>query len=458
MAVALTDFQKAQCFFMLAINIAAQAVVRQGGLEPRSLQQMYDTYSFIRVLAINGFLPITFTLFTLHLIDMVSWYLIILSGSSIALSSATLLTIGNFDPTPANLIDLASAYSTGGPDTCGNVSLDVLCYDQYDYGLNLNADVIGFTAPGMSALSIIVFVLLIIDKAGIARCSITRLCIERLSASLKLGFGRIRKISSNVWRNPPCGRIMSFSLLKSKYHNLPMPSSVSRWKHPYRYFNGKDSFMADGYTYWTSKVKNFQSVNYTAIMKRSIIIAIYLTFSGLYITCFVYFCRDLAVFASNGSYSKTWNFGQVVAITVWAPPLFEYIHLELRGMKRGFDHKLLPPYRITKNEDMNITEAKGDDSYENPSAKGSDNKMKSGESGSLLQPYKIAEAKDPGVAPYDDNVDHPMRARTLKAVNRSTRYDAHDDSEPRWSVRTSQDALAWTLPPTKLPEGGLSPF
>lgn len=56
---------------------------------------------------------------------------------------------------------------------------------------------------------------------------------------------------------------------------------------------------------------------------------IYLTFVSLYIWFFRTFFIDLAWFAHLVDH-HSWAFGQIVAITVWAGPLCEYIHLELR--------------------------------------------------------------------------------------------------------------------------------
>ncbi len=59
------------------------------------------------------------------------------------------------------------------------------------------------------------------------------------------------------------------------------------------------------------------------------IVLFYVTIIGFYIYFFVIYCGDLALFAWN-DISKEWSFGQMVAITVWAEPLCEYIHLEIR--------------------------------------------------------------------------------------------------------------------------------
>ena len=63
--------------------------------------------------------------------------------------------------------------------------------------------------------------------------------------------------------------------------------------------------------------------------RQMIVFLIYLTFAGFYVWWFRTFFIDLAWFAHLVDH-KSWGFGQIVAITVWAGPLCEYIHLELR--------------------------------------------------------------------------------------------------------------------------------
>lgn len=60
------------------------------------------------------------------------------------------------------------------------------------------------------------------------------------------------------------------------------------------------------------------------------IFSFYLVFFGLYIHWFKIFIQDLAWFAYNGVDRHSWSFGQIVAVSVWAEPLCEYFHLELR--------------------------------------------------------------------------------------------------------------------------------
>ena len=65
-------------------------------------------------------------------------------------------------------------------------------------------------------------------------------------------------------------------------------------------------------------------------MVSATIFSVYLVFFGLYIHWFVIFIQDLGWFAYHGVDPSQWSFGQIVAISVWAEPLCEYCHLELR--------------------------------------------------------------------------------------------------------------------------------
>ena len=54
--------------------------------------------------------------------------------------------------------------------------------------------------------------------------------------------------------------------------------------------------------------------------------ALYATIIGFYLYSFIDFMGRLTLF----SVDKSWNFGQIVAITVWFPPACEYVHLSIR--------------------------------------------------------------------------------------------------------------------------------
>ncbi|KAL9621770.1 MAG: hypothetical protein Q9204_008089, partial [Flavoplaca sp. TL-2023a] len=91
-----------------------------------------------------------------------------------------------------------------------------------------------------------------------------------------------------------------------------------------------------------------QTLSWQALLKLAVGAAIYVFYMTFYVRFYTLYLYDLAWFAENEVNGNTWNFGQVFAITVWVPPIVEYIHLELRGMHRAFDHRLLPPFRISR--------------------------------------------------------------------------------------------------------------
>ncbi|CAL8584026.1 hypothetical protein XPA_009634 [Xanthoria parietina] len=127
LVAALTDFRKAQCFFMLSINITVLVVIQRGGFDPQSLQQTYGTYVFLLVLAANGFLPTTFTLTNLYLVGMLSWFLILLSTVTVVLSIATLASVGRLNPSEADMRNLKTLAASGGPPECDFFQPGIYC-------------------------------------------------------------------------------------------------------------------------------------------------------------------------------------------------------------------------------------------------------------------------------------------------------------------------------------------
>ena len=88
----LIEFHKAQCFFMLAIQVAALAARHGRLLDRSSLQQINNDNAFINVLATGGYLPVTFVLYVLRTVGHKSWYTLFLSACTIAVSAATLFS------------------------------------------------------------------------------------------------------------------------------------------------------------------------------------------------------------------------------------------------------------------------------------------------------------------------------------------------------------------------------
>ena len=126
LTAALTDFFKSQCFFMVAINIAALVNKSNGGLAPVSLQQLYDNYTLLRDFAIIGYLPIITTLLALHMVGIGSSYLLNLAFCTLVVSVATVAVAGNFSPSQNDLRSIQEQNNRGAPE-CGAFDLGVYC-------------------------------------------------------------------------------------------------------------------------------------------------------------------------------------------------------------------------------------------------------------------------------------------------------------------------------------------
>ncbi len=263
---ALEDFQKAQCFFMLATNIASIIAEKSGGLEPTSLQQLYDTYVLIKVIAIGGYLPITFTLLNLHMIKRLSWYLLTLSIVTTAVATTTLKS-GNatFAPTPEDFSQIEDAAAQPGPSSCGYHNLVPWCYNARQKGnyFGFNSSSSGSGANDILVVCLITLVVIVIDH----------FCRSDDQ----------RQRNLNGW------------ILKK----LRIAPSRPLFPH-------------------------------AGTVLRLGTVAFHFIFFWLYIYCFYVFGVDLDWFRTSKLYDPTWTFGQIVAILVWAPTLCDYLWDQIR--------------------------------------------------------------------------------------------------------------------------------
>lgn len=286
LVAALTDFQKAQSIFMSSINIAALVATHRGTVDPQSIDQLFLTYRFTVIIALGGLVPVTFTLFTLYLVDMCSWYLIFLSSVSISLSTATLLTIGHFNPHQHTLEDLSSYASSDGPPSCNSWRPGAYCYTSTP------------TSPvaedvAWSTLGFCLFILVVI-------------MIEQ----------------SKILTSQPAQHYLSWTS-KKLAPCLPVLTVPARCVHRAIYLTRRR------FGHRSSLVEPFNPyTDYPRIIGRIFIAMFHVLLTGLYIIWFLGFCFVLAAYASFHALSTSWGFGQVLAIMVWAQPLCEYVQLE----------------------------------------------------------------------------------------------------------------------------------
>ncbi|KAL8922118.1 MAG: hypothetical protein Q9172_003692 [Xanthocarpia lactea] len=322
---------------MLATNIAALVVIGRGGLDPQSLQQIYNTWIFLKVIALNGFLPITFTLTNLYVVGMSSWYMTLTSCLTVMFSVATFATVGKFDPSASDMEDLKIVAASGGPVECDYRKPGVYCYnpiqssDRYYYiSWNLDKD-----AEYILAFCLTIMCLLLGHMFKIQNLAVVRSIICK-------GQERFLMLARSLWTRQVLLKISTY-IAPIMALSLGIPA-VARFENRLRIE------MTKVQTSWP--LQRLQALGWRRSLRTLLKAGLYVFVLSMYIKFFTMFLKYLAWFSENKVYNKTWNFGQVVAITVWAPPIVEYIHLEIRGLQRGFDHRLMRPYRVTRTSGM----------------------------------------------------------------------------------------------------------
>ena len=266
---ATVEFHKAQCFFMLAIGIAGIIVLRQGSLGDGTLQSLIN-YSLVSIISINGVLPITFTLLCLHTVQMHSWYMLILSTCTVVLSTVTFFMSGSFTTTSKDIRNIEAATNSKYPN-CGQKDPSRYCLNGY---YDLSSTYLDTNLQKWPVIfSLVILGLLFLDYGGLQE-------IPKVQRFFKRVFSRIKFV---VTPRPRTGHTYSRSHVAVRFNTAS------------NYVNG---------------VSNV-----------------------IYLFIWTWYAQNLSIFVTSLSSfapSKNWTFGQVVAIIVWAAPIFEFAKLLVR--------------------------------------------------------------------------------------------------------------------------------
>lgn len=72
-----------------------------------------------------------------------------------------------------------------------------------------------------------------------------------------------------------------------------------------------------------------------------------------------YYTQELAALTSIATMNPKWIFGQIVSVTIWFGPIFEYIYLEIRGMQCGYRYRLHERYLVMDRNDIAVAPREG---------------------------------------------------------------------------------------------------
>ena len=286
----MVELQKAQCFFMIAIQIAALIMIQRSAslIEVHSYQHLQNNMNLIRAITTAGILPVTFGLFTLHLSNMKSSFIYCLTAVTVSMSSATRLDIKNLK---FNLKDMDAIknYRFCG----GNPSPETYCYNGTDPYLGLFGGGMAQKPDLLLLFNLLILVMLSFNQFPVIRCTASN--------------GKVKWVSCFKWVKSRMRRIPGRKLL-DKHEMWWYP----RYEIVFRGFAGTFLllgqlvylflFFMHGATLYNLTIRFLdiedESKSDGGIMER--------------------------ISASN------WNFGQVIAVTVLVPSLVEYAYLASR--------------------------------------------------------------------------------------------------------------------------------
>ena len=130
---ALHEFQRAQCFFGLTVQIASIIVLFSGGIAATSIVQVIMNYNFITFVAANNMYCVTFTYWYLRGNIQRSFYTLLLSVCSFVLAfSMTFIIDARY-----NIPGIQGLLSAETFDSCGSTTPLVTCHPGRQWGFGL---------------------------------------------------------------------------------------------------------------------------------------------------------------------------------------------------------------------------------------------------------------------------------------------------------------------------------
>jgi hypothetical protein len=265
----ISGFHAAQCFFSIPLAVAIFFT------DPFKLDPL-NAFGLLPV-TLNGVLPITFTLMMLHhfrhsLQEPLSWYPILLTDVSYVLNTVVLFAVVSYlapIKTEGIALQESAFQSLGGIDSCGGSTAIAVC-------LATQRD----SPPAF----------LLQQFPNLAFAGVRLVPFVWVICTICLG-----TINYRQFKRTDLGHKFGLSFLRRKNRQTnPLP------RHDFAQFL---RFLPGTTLYYAASIAILLSLIFQATM--------FYTYLELGLI-------DL----------KTWSLGQVVAISVWIPPVIDYLHLQ----------------------------------------------------------------------------------------------------------------------------------
>ena len=283
----MVEFQKAQCYFMIATQIAALIQIRRWGLNLTTLEQAERTRLFLQSLILGGMVPITWIYLCLWLRNYRSSYILALALASTALAMAVyIITLQ-----PLVLPDSFALSDEFHYPGCANVNPASFCLlpdsrDLKDQVYMDNSRLVAVT------LCIVVLLFTTYDQYGSN--------IYSLVTGWSTGFHAKAQPKPSIAHN-------------AIHREALQPA----WKPPERYE---------------------ELITRSKFVIRFCVHAVFLGYIILYFFTLLLGLNGPTSSSRSSTAATEWNFGQIVALFVWPPVIFQFAYLHIRESKHYPEH------------------------------------------------------------------------------------------------------------------------
>ncbi|KAK4580047.1 hypothetical protein LTR86_000249 [Recurvomyces mirabilis] len=303
---ALVEFQKAQVFFMLSVQIAILVALHNPSyIEAKNWQALWNNFGILYSLAFGGCLPVLFVLLMLRIAGKKEFYTLLVTLCSVALSSATWFVAWFRAPDPNTSI---AEPESPMPDQCAGVAPIKYCYSGNIY---YNATENAVKAVPMLVFCFVVLVCLMLDQVAVFT---------------------IRTQSGESYKGT------CFQWLRHAIVRLPVCENYDRG--------------AEGRPKWMRVLGLDTSGRTLRVVHGFLLFATECAFVALNMVLI----SDYAHLLTKGNDfrsldTSSWSLGQIIAVTIWVPVLIEYVWQAYVGVEAGQKFRLPPGWRLVKMDD-----------------------------------------------------------------------------------------------------------
>ncbi|TKA69406.1 hypothetical protein B0A55_07838 [Friedmanniomyces simplex] len=298
---ALDEMQKAQVFFMLAVQIAALIALRNPTyMQATSWQQLWNNYGILFNLAFGGMLPVIFAMLIKRLSGATAVYTLIVSTCCVIVSSVTWFLTWFAIPDP----DKSIVYQGPPLPQCAGIAPVKYCY-QYGW-FYANADATTKAIP-MLVFCWVVQLCLILDAVDVFPVTNTD------------GFA---------------SKGNCFQWIEQKILGRPF------WiRYDDRHFNQSR---------WRTMLRFDTGERIVRLVQDFIILATECAFVSLNVVLITDYAHLLLVNDFQTLDLKNWTLGQVIAVTIWVPVFLEYLYVASGGPEEVYKGRLHKDFEVVR--------------------------------------------------------------------------------------------------------------